>query len=63
MSYDMSSRTFGIYSEDLLLLGDKQIELKAFLTEYISVTSGTPLQTTIEIIDPCINPFSLIVPA
>ena len=60
MSYDADTRTFAIYSEDYNLLGFKSIEVSAYLKEYLGVTSGAPLITWIDIIDPCDNPFNLI---
>ena len=58
----MSANQFSIYSEDLSLLGMNSIKVQAFFTEYTSVTSGTPTATQIELIDPCLDPFTLTVP-
>ena len=61
MAYDSDQRTFSIYSEDLALLGNRTITIEAFLVDYdVIVKSGT-LQTDIEIIDPCLDPFDLTV--
>ena len=60
MSYDTLSKRFSIYSEDFSLLGDRTITVRAFLTEYPVTETAFPNQsTTIEIIDPCLDPFSL----
>ena len=44
MSYDMSDKEFGIYSEDFGLLGPNSIKIKGYLTSYNSVTSGEPIE-------------------
>ena len=57
MAYDTTNRTFKIYSEDYSLIGPHAITLGAFLTDY-SMTKTAPqaVTTTIEIVDPCIDP-------
>ena len=61
MAYDTATRTFDIYSEDFALLGDRTFTVAAYLTEYpTSTKSPTPdASSTIEIINPCLDPFSL----
>ena len=60
MAYDSASRTFTIYSEDFNLLGDRTFTVAASLTQYpTTVTSLPDASETIEIIDPCLDPFSL----
>ena len=60
MAYDTATRMFTIYSEDFSLLGDRTITVKAFLTEYIVTFYYAPKETTtIEILNPCLDPFSL----
>lgn len=61
MSYEGLTREFSIYSEDLSLVGLKQIKVQATLQDYQSVVSALET-TTIEIIDPCLDPFSLTIP-
>ena len=57
-SYDMEARTFEIYSEKTSLIGAQEIEVQAFLINYPAVQSLFEM-ATIEIIDPCLDPFSL----
>ena len=63
MAYDTdtASRTFLIYSEDFGLLGDRTFTVAAFLSTYPTATkSPTPdASSTIKIINPCLDPFSL----
>ena len=60
MSYDTSSLTFDIYSENFALLGDRTITVAAYLTNYPVTGSSKPdASQTIKIINPCLNPFSL----
>ena len=63
MAYDTAtaSRTFLIYSEDFSLVGDRTFTVAAYLSTYPnSMTSPTPdASSTIEIINPCLDPFSL----
>ena len=60
MAYDQSINTFEIYSEDFSLLGDRNITVASFLTQYPVTKSLTPdASTTIEILNPCDDPFSL----
>ena len=58
MAYDAESREFKIYSEDIGLLGDKEITVKAYLEDYDSRESAIE-RTTIKIVNPCESPFSL----
>ena len=37
--------------------------MQAILTDYTSVNSGNPIETDIELVDPCSDPFSLTMPA
>ena len=60
MAYDTATRTFTIYSEDFDLLGMRSIAVEAYLTGYAITTTAAPVTTTIEIINPCLDPFSLI---
>ena len=57
MKYDSETRTFTIYSEDMDLLGFRDITLSAHLTDYPSMKSQTPdVATQIEILEyfgPC----------
>ena len=64
MTYDTTTRTFSLYSEDFNLLGMEPITVQAYFEkpDYQSVNSGAPIQMEIEIKDPCIDPFSLVVP-
>jgi len=60
MAYNTATRTFEIYSEDFSLLGDRTITLAAFLTNYPITKSPLPdAPTTIKLLNPCLNPFSL----
>ena len=60
MAYDTTSRTFDIYSEDTALIGDRTFTVAAFLSDYSVTKTATPdASSTIEIIDPCLDPFSL----
>jgi len=62
MAYVESSNKFAIYSEDFNLLGMNQFGIQAYFTDYNSIDSGTETVSEIDIIDPCLNPFSLSVP-
>ena len=60
MAYDSATRTFDIYSEDFDLLGTRTIKVAAYLTSYPVIKTSTPdAETTIEITDPCLDPFTL----
>ena len=59
MAYDTATRTFNVYSEDFGLLGTKSITVTAQLTTYKSTATTPEVSTTIEIIDPCLDPFNL----
>ena len=60
MAYDTATNTFDIYSEDFALLGDRTITVAASLTDYAVTKTSTPdASTTIEISNPCDDPFSL----
>ena len=59
MAYDTASRTFTIYSEDVSLAGTRSITVEASLMNYSIIRTTAPVTTTIEIIDPCLNPLSL----
>ena len=61
LAYTMSANEFSIYSEDLGLLGQNIVKVQAFLTQYTAVESSV-LETTIELVDPCLDPFTLDVP-
>ena len=63
MTYDPLTRTFKIYSEDTSLIGFYPITVEAYLEEYPTVRSPVAKTTQIEIIDPCLSPFSLKAPA
>ena len=61
MSYDTNTLSFVIYSEDLSLLGTRVITVAAHLEAYpLTKTAKPDVATTIEIVDPCLDPFSLI---
>ena len=63
MSYTADSDlegNFTIYSEDFSLIGNKKITVQAYLASYLSIKSDMQ-EMTIEIIDPCLEPFSLTV--
>ena len=62
LSYTAATNTFAIYSEDYAYLGLYDITVDAYLTGYTTVSVGTPLLTKLEIIDPCLDPFSFSVP-
>ena len=62
LSYDSASLTYAIYSEDRNLIGPNLIELQALFVQYPSVTSGSPVEIDLEIIDPCLDPFDLQAP-
>ena len=60
MAYDTATQIFDIYSEDFGLLGTRTITVMAYLTTYPVTQTATPdAATTIEIINPCLDPFSL----
>jgi len=60
MAYDTVTNTFDIYSEDRTLIGYQVITVAAYLSEYTLVKSSLPdVTTTIEILDPCLDPFTL----
>ena len=60
VSYDTSTLMFDIYLEDFSLLGDRTITVAAFLTDHTVTKTVTPdAAETIEIINPCLDPFSL----
>ena len=46
VSFDTSTRTFEIYSEDFNLVGLRTIEVKGFLRDYPVLTSAIPNLTT-----------------
>ena len=51
--------TFGIYSEDFALIGMRTVTVSASLADYPTIISG-PESVQIEIVDPCLNPQSVI---
>ena len=59
MSY--LSGSFSIYSEKYTLVGNKVIEVQAYLVNYPEIKSGLVSSTT-EITDPCLDPFTLDLP-
>ena len=61
MSYSSELRNFAIYSEDFDLLGQNKFTVQAYMKEYTDVKSET-LEAEIELIDPCLDPFSLVMP-
>ena len=64
MIYDMDTRMYTIYSEDLTLIGLQPFSIEAHLTDYpVTATPVQAVTSTIDIIDPCIDPFSLTMPA
>ena len=61
MSYDTNTRSFVIYSEDFSLLGTHVITVAAHLETYpLTKTAQPDAATTIDIVDPCLDPFDLI---
>ena len=61
MDYDMAGLTFGFYSESLDLVGTRSFTVQAYLQDYSSIKS--PIETGfIEIVDRCLNPFSITDP-
>lgn len=62
VSYSTFSRTFGLYSEDPALIPEITVELYAYLSTNVNVASET-VAMQIEIVDPCIDHFKLVVPA
>ena len=63
MSYNAADQSFGLYSEDIALIGIQEISVHAYLVDDLSVRSET-LFTDIEIIDPCLYPdlLNIIIP-
>lgn len=60
MAYNTLTLTFIAYSENFALLGDRTITVASFLTNYPITKSAKPdASTIIELIDPCLDPFSL----
>ena len=59
MEYDTATRIFTIYSEDFILVGTRSISVEAYLNDYSQETRAAPVTTTIEIINPCLDPVSL----
>ena len=60
MAYDTADRTFDTYSEDFAILGTRKITVAAYLTSHPVTKTTTPdAETNIEIINPCLDPFSL----
>ena len=56
----MLTRTFEIYSENLALVGQRTIEVQAYLKDYPTLVSDAPnLVTFIEIEQPCTKPISI----
>lgn len=56
MSYNASTRTFSIFSDDKLLAGDHEIAVWAHLEEYptnISELDHNTAKVTVTYIDPC----------
>ena len=57
MKYESGTRKFTIYSEDIADLGTHQITVSAYLTDYPSVTSEEPDESSTidiaEIVGPC----------
>ena len=62
VSYSSDSRSFSVYSEDFSLVGTHSISLRAHLSDYAAVVTTSTETTTIEVIDPCLNPFALTLP-
>lgn len=63
MVYDADLRRFTIYSEDMDLIGKHPYSIEAHLTDYpVTRTRAQAVKSTIEIVDPCIDPFSLTMP-
>jgi len=57
MAYNTLTRQFEIYSEDLSLLGFRNITAEAYLKDYPTLVSLEPhLSTMIEIEHPCLRP-------
>ena len=65
LEHDTDTRTYTIYSEDYPnLIGIHPYSLEAHLTDYpVTRTPAQAVTSTIEIIDPCIDPFTLTMPA
>ena len=61
MTYQYQSRSFSIYSEKYTLVGNRVIEVQAHLVDYPEIKSGL-VSSTIQITDPCLDPFSLELP-
>ena len=62
MSYAEESRTFSIQSENYALIGNRVIEVQAYLADYPMIESEL-VSGTIKITDPCLDPFELNLPA
>lgn len=59
MDYDAASRTFGIYTENVNLIGMRKIEIDAELADYPSNKAPTTQKIDIEIIDVCLEHFTI----
>lgn len=63
LSYDTTTRTFEMYSEQMALLGTRSIAIQGYFRDYMHIKSAPPdLETTIEILDPCLRPASITNP-
>ena len=57
MIYDAATQQYSIYTEDVNLVGTHPYTIEAFLTDYpVTATAPQAEASTIEIIDPCVNP-------
>ena len=60
LSYDTMTRTLKLYTEDESYTGFHDIEVTGYFRSYPSVTSAAPnLKMAVEIVDPCLSPFSI----
>ena len=53
--YNLSTRTFGIYSENFALIGTKTVTVTGYFADYPQITAG-PTSTTMTIVNPCLTP-------
>ena len=64
MQYDTATRAYIFYSEDMSLIGLWYYTLEAHLTDYpVTRTAVEAVKSTMDIIDPCIDPFEFTMPA
>jgi hypothetical protein len=55
------NREFSIFTDDAADIGNHEISITAHLTDYPD-TESPELKVTIEVVDACPNPFSVVAP-